>query len=66
METRRDLTTEGGTLSYGAALVYECDCMNFELVYNRTFTTDRDIPRVESLTFRITFKSLGQIGSSVL
>lgn len=65
MQTRRDLTAEGGTLSYGAALVYECDCMNFELVYNRTFTSDRDIPRVESLTFRVTFKSLGQIGSSV-
>lgn len=66
METRRDLTADGGTLSYGAALVYECDCMNFELVYNRTFTTNRNIPRVESLTFRITFKSLGQIESSVL
>tara|TARA_R110002110_G_scaffold284986_1_gene499128 strand:- start:105267 stop:107396 length:2130 start_codon:yes stop_codon:yes gene_type:complete len=66
MQTRRDLTSEGGTLSYGAALVYECDCMDFELVYNRTFTSDRDIPRTESLTFRITFKSLGQIGSSVL
>ena len=65
MQTRRDLTAEGGTLSYGASLVYECDCMNFELVYGRTFTSDRDIPRVESLTFRITFKSLGQIGSSV-
>jgi len=65
MQTRRDLTEAGGTLSYGASLVYECDCMNFELVYGRTFTSDRDIPRVESLTFRITFKSLGQIGSSV-
>lgn len=65
MQTRRDLTTEGGTLSYGASLVYECDCMDFELVYGRTFTSDRDIPRVESLTFRVTFKSLGQIGSSV-
>lgn len=65
MQTRRDLTAEGGTLSYGASLVYECDCMNFELVYNRSFTSDRDIPRIESLTFRITFKSLGQIGSSV-
>ena len=65
MQTQRDLTTEGGTLSYGASLVYECDCMDFELVYARTFTSDRDIPRVESLTFRVTFKSLGQIGSSV-
>ena len=65
VQTRRDLTAEGGTLSYGASLVYQCDCMDFELVYNRTFTSDRDIPRVESLTFRVTFKSLGQIGTSV-
>lgn len=65
IQTQRDLTAEGGTLSYGGSLVYECDCMNFELVYARTFTTDRDIPRVESLTFRVTFKSLGQIGTSV-
>lgn len=65
IHTRRDLTTEGGTLSYGGSLVYDCDCMNFELVYARTFTTDRDIPRVESLLFRVTFKSLGQIGTSV-
>ena len=65
IQTQRDLTSEGGTLSYGGSLVYKCDCMDFELVYARTFTTDRDIPSVESLTFRVTFKSLGQIGSSV-
>lgn len=65
VETRRDLTTEGGTLSYGGALVYECDCMNFELLYERTFTRDRDVPPIESLKFRITLKSLGQFGSSV-
>ncbi len=63
--TRRDLTAEGGTLSYGGSLVYECDCANFELVYNRTFTRDRDVPPVESLLFRITLKSLGQFGTSV-
>lgn len=65
VQTRRDLTTEGGTLSYGGSLVYECDCMNFELVYKRTFTRDRDVPPIESLLFRITLKSLGQFGSSV-
>jgi LPS-assembly protein len=65
LQTQRDLTSEGGTLSYGGSIVYECDCMDFELVYARTFTSDRDTPRVESLKFRVTFKSLGQIGSSV-
>ncbi|MBO6781969.1 MAG: LPS-assembly protein LptD, partial [Alphaproteobacteria bacterium] len=31
VDTRRDLTSGGGTLSYGASLFYECDCMDFEL-----------------------------------
>ena len=65
IQTQRDLTSEGGTLSYGGSLVYECDCMNFEIIYRSTFTTDRDIPSDESLTLRVTFKSLGQIESSV-
>ena len=65
MDTRRDLTSGGGTLSYGAALVYECDCMDFELRYRRDFTQDRDVPPTESLIFRITLKSLGQVSSAV-
>lgn len=64
--TRRDLTSDGGTLSYGASLTYECDCMDFELRYRRNFTRDRDIPPTEALTFRIVFKSLGQVSSSIL
>ncbi len=65
VDTRRDLTAEGGTLSYGAALLYECDCMDFELNYRRDFTRDRDVPPTESLIFRITLKSLGQVSSAV-
>lgn len=65
VDTRRDLTSEGGALSYGAALRYECDCMDFELNYRRDFTQDRDVPPTESLIFRITLKSLGQVSSAV-
>jgi LPS-assembly protein len=66
LDTRRDLTSDGGALSYGASLFYKCDCMNFELKYSRNFTRDRDIPPTESLTFRLTLKSLGQVSSTVL
>ena len=66
IDKRRDLTSNGGTLSYGASLFYECDCMNFELKYNRNFTRDRDIPPTDSLTFRLIFKSLGQVSSAVM
>jgi LPS-assembly protein len=66
INTRRDLTSDGGTLSYGASLLYKCDCMDFELKYRRAFTRDRDVPPTEALTFRIIFKSLGQVSSALL
>lgn len=66
VDTRRDLTSNGGTLSYGASLFYRCDCMDFELKYRRNFTRDRDVPPTESLTFRFIFKSLGQVSSALL
>lgn len=66
VESRRDLTSDGGTLSYGASLIYKCDCMDFELKYRRNFTRDRDVPPTEALTFRIIFKSLGQLSSAIL
>ena len=65
VDTRRDLTSGGGALSYAASLIYECDCMNFELKYRRNFTQDRDVPPTESLLFRITLKGLGQVSSAV-
>jgi LPS-assembly protein len=65
VHTRRDLTSEGGALYYGAALRYDCDCSDFELTYLRLFTRDRDVPPTESLIFRVTLKSLGQVSSSV-
>jgi len=66
VDTRRDLTSDGGPLSYGASLFYRCDCMDFELRYRRVFTQDRDVPPTESLTFRFIFKSLGQVSSALL
>jgi LPS-assembly protein len=66
IDSRRDLTSDGGTLSYGASLIYKCDCMDFELKYRRNFTRDRDVPPTEVLTFRIIFKSLGQLSSAIL
>ena len=66
VNTRRDLTSDGGTLSYGASVLYKCDCMDFELNYRRAFTRDRDVPPTEALTFRIIFKSLGQVSSAIL
>lgn len=59
--TRHDLAENGGTLSYGASLTYHCDCMTFELNYERTFTRDRDVQPEERIFVRLNLKSLGEV-----
>lgn len=63
--TRRDLTSGGGTLSYGGRLTYTCDCMTLSIDYQRTFTRDRDVAPNESIFVRIILKSLGEFHSTV-
>lgn len=62
--TRRDLTPGGGTLSWGASLRYNCDCLDFSIDYRRSFTRDRDVPPDSSVFVRVVFKSLGEIGTT--
>lgn len=63
--TRRDLTKDGNTLSYGGSLTYNCECMTFELTYSRTFTRDRDVRPDEAIFVRLNLKSLGEVESKV-
>ncbi len=65
VDTQRDLTDDGGTLSWGASLKYTCDCLDFSINYRRTFTEDRDVPAEDSIFVRIVFKSLGEFGTSL-
>ncbi len=65
IHTQQDLTNNGGTLSYGGALTYTCDCLIFSAVVNRTFTRDRDIEPTDSIFLRATFKNLGQLQGQV-
>jgi LPS-assembly protein len=64
VDTRRDLSDNGGTLSWGASLRYNCDCLDFSINYSRTFTQDRDVPPEESIFVRIVFKTLGEFGTA--
>lgn len=64
VNTRRDLSDNGGTLSWGASLRYNCDCLDFSINYRRTFTQDRDVPPEESIFVRIVFKTLGEFGTT--
>jgi LPS-assembly protein len=65
IDTRRDLTEDGSTLSWGAGLRYNCDCLDFTIDYRRTFTRDRDVEPEDSITVRAVFKSLGEIGAGI-
>ena len=64
LDTRRDITDNGGTLSWGASVRYNCDCLDFSVNYRRTFTQDRDVPPDESIFVRIVFRTLGEIGTA--
>jgi LPS-assembly protein len=63
--TRQDLTADGGSLSYGASIRYDCDCMNFSIDYVRTFTRDRDVEPSQSIVLRLSLKTLGELETSV-
>ncbi len=63
VDTRRDLTDDGGTLSWGASLRYNCDCLDFTIDYRRTFTRDRDVEPEDKFTIRAEFRTLGEVGT---
>ena len=62
VDTRRDLSSEGGMRSWGTSLKYNCDCLDFSIDYRRTYTKDRDVPPEESVFLRLVFKTLGEFG----
>ncbi len=47
------------TISYDAGVVYQDDCLEFGLSYERRFTSDRDIAPSSTVHFRIVLKNLG-------
>ncbi len=55
----RDLGATGGTISQGAGVMYEDDCVEFSLSWRKSFTSDRDIVPGDSIHFRISLKHLG-------
>ena len=63
-DTRRDLTSSGGSLRHGAFLSYEDECFQFQVDYARTFTRDRDVKPSDTILFRVVFKTLGEVGTS--
>ena len=63
-DTRRDLTSSGGSLRHGAFLSYEDECFQFQVDYARTYTRDRDVKPSDTILFRVVFNTLGEVGTS--
>jgi LPS-assembly protein len=58
---RRDLSANGGFISYGGGFMYEDECFIFNTTLNRSFTRDRDIEPTDNIFFKLTFKHLGEV-----
>ena len=61
----RDLTGNGAMRSAGIQLTYEDECLVFTSDLNRTFFRDRDIKPTDAIIFRVTFKTLGEVATSI-
>ncbi|MDW3207956.1 MAG: LPS assembly protein LptD [Alphaproteobacteria bacterium] len=61
LATLQDLEEGGGSLSHSAGLIYEDECFIFSGRYVRTFTRSADVEEEDSLLFRLTYKTLGEV-----
>lgn len=62
--TQRDLE-RNESLRHNIRLEYVCDCFRMSIDFTRTFTQDRDVRPSETVFVRLTFKNLGEVGTSV-
>ena len=61
--TRRDLKRDQSIVN-NAGLLYQNECFNSQLLWQRIFTRDRDIEPSTSVMFRFGLKNLGEFGGS--
>ncbi|MEC7464865.1 MAG: LPS assembly protein LptD [Pseudomonadota bacterium] len=64
VNTRRDLTSGGGSRLHGAFLSYEDECFVFRTDFSRTFTRDRDVGPTDTVLVRFVLKTLGEVQTS--
>ena len=63
--TQRNLGDPGGTLSTAASLTYQDECFTFSTTATRAYTRDVESEPSDSIVFRLTFKTLGEIASAI-
>ncbi len=57
-----DLSEGGGQLVIGVGVTYEDECFIFDARFRREEFRDRDLEPSDSFLFRLTFKTLGDVG----
>lgn len=61
----RDLASGGGMRSAGIDITYEDECVVFSVDLTRTFFVDRDVEPTDAILFRVTLKTLGDVGTGI-
>lgn len=63
LNTRRDLTSDGGPLEHGARITYEDECFRLAMKFRRDFTSSVDVEEETVFSVEIVFKNLGNISA---
>jgi len=58
---RYDLEGDGELRSLALGLTYECECFTFSTTLTRQFYEDRDLRPNDTILFKLTFKTLGDV-----
>lgn len=63
LNTRRDLTSDGGPLEHGARLTYEDECFRLAMKFRRDFTSSVDVEEETVFSIELVFKNLGNVSA---
>ncbi|MBE9556786.1 MAG: LPS-assembly protein LptD [Proteobacteria bacterium] len=63
LNTRRDLTSDGGPLEHGARITYEDECFRFAMKFKRDFTSSVDVEEETIFSVELVFKNLGNVSA---
>ena len=62
---RYDMKDDGDLRNFSVNLDYECECFLFSTSFKREFYQDRDIKPSDTVLFKLTFKTLGDVQTNL-
>jgi LPS-assembly protein len=63
LNTRRDLTRDGGPLEHGVRITYEDECFRLAAKFRRDFTSSVDVEEETVFSIEMVFKNLGNVSA---